>query len=56
MHILSKGLGVKFIRLGKPKKWAGGQILILPTVTLFITLCPACKKLCDWLCTIITAF
>ena len=32
MHILSKGLGGKFIRLGKPKKSAGGQILILPTV------------------------
>ena len=32
MHILSKALGGKFIRLGKPKKLAGGQILILPTV------------------------
>ena len=32
MHILSKGLGGKFIRVGKPKKLAGGQILVLPTV------------------------
>ena len=32
MHILSKALGGKFIRLGKPKKLAGGQILIFPTV------------------------
>ena len=32
MHILSKGLGGKLIRLGKPKTSAGGQILMLPTV------------------------
>ena len=30
---MSKGLGGKFISLGKPKKLAGGQILILPTVS-----------------------
>ena len=29
---MSKGLGGKFISVGKPKKLAGGQILILPTV------------------------
>ena len=32
MHILSKKLGGKFIRLGKSKKLAGSQILIPPTV------------------------
>ena len=32
MHILSKGIGGKFIRIGKLKKSAGGQILILLTV------------------------
>ena len=35
MHILSKALGGKFIRLGKPKKSGGGQILIFPTVYTF---------------------
>ena len=30
---MSKGLGGKFISVGKPKKLAGGQILILPTVS-----------------------
>ena len=37
---MSKGLGGKFISVGKPKKLAGGQILILPTVrraSIFIT-------------------
>ena len=29
---MSKGLGGKFISIGTPKKLAGGQILILPTV------------------------
>ena len=34
---MSKGLGGKFISLGKPKTSAGGQILILPTVMCNIT-------------------
>ena len=42
MHILSKGLGGKFISVGKPKKLAGGQILILPTV------CWSCEIHCKW--------
>ena len=38
MHILSKARVHKFIRLGKPKKSAGGQILIFPTVYIYIPL------------------
>ena len=38
IHILSKALGDKFIRLGKPKKLAGGQMLIFLTV-YYATMC-----------------